>query len=83
MGSKSVDGVHFRCYSLEHPPPHVHAFYAGHEVIIELLADGTVRVAGRKDAISPKASSSDVRYMLDLAHIHAAELMELWRSIHG
>ena len=83
MGSKRYEGVRFQCYSLDHPPPHVHAFYAGYEVIIELLPDGTVRVAKRDDAVSTGASKSDVRYMLDIAHLNAAELNALWRSIHG
>ncbi len=83
MGSRRYEGVRFQCYSLDHLPPHVHAFYAGCEVIIELLADGTVRVAVRNDAVSPGASASDVRYMLDLAHLNSAALNFLWRSIHG
>ena len=51
--------------------------------MIELLADGTVRVAKRTDAVSRGTSASDVRHLLDLAHIYAAELNALWRSIHG
>ena len=82
MGSLRVDGAKFRCYSHDHLPPHVHAFYAGHQVMIELLADGTVRVAKRTDAVSRGTSASDVRYLLDLAHIYSAELNALWRSIH-
>lgn len=36
MGSKTYDGVRFMVYPLDHPPPHVHGFYAEVEVILEL-----------------------------------------------
>jgi hypothetical protein len=36
----------FVAYSHDHPPPHVHGFYAEVEVLLELV-DGTVRLAQR------------------------------------
>jgi hypothetical protein len=53
VGSKTYDGVRFSAWVDDHIPPHVHAFYAGIEVVIE-LAEGEFRVADRKDAITPR-----------------------------
>jgi len=53
VGSKTYDGVRFSAWVDDHIPPHVHAFYAGIEVVIE-LAEGEFRVADLKDAITPR-----------------------------
>ncbi|MEO7028728.1 MAG: hypothetical protein ABI147_04930 [Acidobacteriaceae bacterium] len=54
MGSKMFDGVQFAAYTDDHPPPHVHGFYAGMEVILELsFAEKKVRLADRKDRVRP------------------------------
>jgi hypothetical protein len=72
------------CGLSDHPPPHVHGFYAKTEVIIDLLADGKVRKSSRGDAVTPSGTKrSDVRRILDVAARHAAELYELWEKIHG
>ena len=84
MGSKRFDGVRFRCYPDDHPPAHVHGFYAEVQVIVELHADGTVIVANRKDAIKPRnASRSDMRQILRVAAAHSTELISLWEETHG
>ncbi len=83
MGSKTFDGVWFVAYSHDHLPPHVHGRYAGVEVLVELV-NGTVRLAHRTRPIRPpNGKRSDVNHILNTATQHAAELMELWRSING
>jgi hypothetical protein len=37
VGSKTFDGVRFAAYTDDHPPPHVHGFYAGVVVVMELI----------------------------------------------
>ena len=84
MGSKTFDGVWFVAYSHDHPPPHVHGFYAKTELLIDLLPGGGVGRSNRKDAVRPPdAKRGDVRRILEVAAGHATELHELWRTIHG
>jgi hypothetical protein len=83
VGSKTFDGVWFEAYSHDHLPPHVHGFYAGVEVIVELVG-GKTRLAGRKNAILPgNAKRSDVNRVLWTATQYADELVELWRVARG
>jgi hypothetical protein len=83
VGSKTFDGVRFSAYPLDHLPRHVHGFYAGVEVIVE-LGNGVVRLAERPDAISPAgAKRSDVNHILRTARKNADGLVELWRSARG
>lgn len=51
MGSKTFDGVWFEAYSLDHPPPHVHGFYAGVEVVVE-LTDLGVRLSPKQSHVN-------------------------------
>jgi hypothetical protein len=84
VGSKTFDGVWFISYAHDHPPPHVHGFYAKTEVLVDLLPGGKVRKSNRADAVTPSnAKRSDVRRILDVAARHAAELHELWEKMHG
>lgn len=83
MGSKQLEGITFHVYSNDHVPRHVHAFYQGTEVVIELAVNGKVYLANRKYAIRPKnAKISVVRKLLRTAANHVAELNALWESIH-
>jgi hypothetical protein len=83
VGPKTFDGVWFVAYSHDHPPPHVHGFYAEVEVLVELM-DGTGRLARRAKPIRPpRAKQSDVNHILRTAMKHTAELMELWRIANG
>ena len=83
MGSKTFDGVWFISYMRDHLPPHVHGFYAGIEVLVELV-DGEVRLAQRAKPIIPRnGKRSDVNHVLRTATEHADKLMELWRIING
>jgi len=84
VGSKTFDGVWFAAYSNDHPPPHVHGRYANVQVIVDLLPDGGVRQANRRDAIlPPNAKRSDVRHILEVASANGDELLALWRATHG
>ena len=57
---------------------HVHGLYAEVEVIVELRRDGTVLLAGRKDAVRPRnGSRADVRRVLAVAGNHFDELIAL------
>ena len=84
MGSKTFDGVWFVAYSHDHPPPHVHGFYAKTEVLVDLLANGKVSRSKRMNSVKPAgAKVSDVRRILSVAAAHAVELHELWEKAHG
>ena len=84
MVSLRFSGVRFVAYSNDHPPRHVHGFYAGTEVIIDLLADGNVALAEREDVIRPaSAKRSDVRKVLNAAAENFEELAVLWEAARG
>ena len=84
MGSYQFDGVTFRVYPEDHDPPHVHGRYQGIVVILELVNDGTVRLADRDDAIRPgDAKRNHVRHVLNVANGHYDDLMELWEDAHA
>jgi DNA-directed RNA polymerase subunit L len=82
MGSISFEGVRFAAYSDDHPPPHVHGFYAGIEAIVELMIEERkVRLANRRDCVDPRnAKRSDVNHILRTAAKHFDELVELWET---
>jgi Domain of unknown function (DUF4160) len=82
VGSKTFDGVRFAAYTDDHLPPHVHGFYAGVEVILELFfEEKKVRLARRKDRIRPpNAKQSDVNYIVRVAGKHLDEIIELWEA---
>jgi hypothetical protein len=83
VGSKTFDGVWFAAYTQDHLPPHVHGFYAGVEVIVDLL-DGETALSQRKKAVKPgNAKQADVSRILRTATKYADELMELWRQARG
>ena len=50
MGSVRFDGIVFFAFTRDRLPPHVHAYYGGLIVILELLAGGGIAVAKRLDA---------------------------------
>ena len=83
MGSKTFDGVRFQAYPGDHLPPHVHGFYAGIEVIVDLV-DGEAKLSSRTDPIDPpNAKRSDVNHVLRTAAKNANVLVELWRVARG
>jgi acyl dehydratase len=84
MVSIRRSGVRFAAYTMDHKPRHVHGFYAGVEVIVDLRSDGNVSLANRTDAIRPSnGSRSDVRHVLITGARHFDELVLLWEKHHG
>jgi len=84
VGSKTFDGVRFAAWSDDHLPVHVHGFYAGITVLVELMDDNTVRLARRRNAVRPRtAKRSDVNHILRTAEKYADELVQLWRVARG
>jgi hypothetical protein len=71
-------GFSFRIYAKDHPPPHVHVFRGGNEVVIKLLADGEVGLRESGDA-----PAAVVRRALGIAQRNWWVLMEEWNRIHG
>jgi len=68
----------------DHLPVHVHGFYAGTRVIVELMSDSTVRLSPRRGAVSPQpAKRSDVNHILRTAEKYADELLKLWSVARG
>jgi hypothetical protein len=82
VGSQTFDGVRFAAYSDDHPPPHVHGFYAGVEVVMELfVADKKIRLARRKSCIIPaSAKRSDINRIIRVAKAHSREIFKLWEA---
>lgn len=80
----SIESVRFIVYSNDHTPIHVHGVLGGTVVIVDVFANGDVRIAERTKAIWPKnAKKSDVRKILQLAAEHSDELRSLWEKVHG
>jgi hypothetical protein len=55
VGSKTFEGVRFSVYPNDHLPPHVHGTCEGVVVIVDLLANGEVKLSARKDRMKPLA----------------------------
>lgn len=73
----------FQLFPIDHEPRHVHALYAGIEVIVDLLDDRTVALSDRTDAISPaNAERNDVKKILKVAAEHFDELLAAWERMH-
>ena len=84
MGSVLFDGVRFVAYSNDHPPRHVHGFYAETEVIVDIGADHIVTLADRKNAIRPSnAKKSGVKKILLAAADNVEVLVALWEKVNG
>jgi hypothetical protein len=83
MASLRFGSVLFVAYPQDHTPRHVHGFLEETEVIVDLGADCTVRLAKRADAIRPpNAKRSSVRRILNVAAEHFDELIALWEKVH-
>ena len=59
----------------DHPPPHVHAFKAGGEVIITLMPLAVRSTRGM--------NIMEARRARDIAEDHHELLMNAWRRLHG
>jgi hypothetical protein len=62
-------GIVIRMFWSDHAPPHFHAFYAEHEVLIDIQTLGTIRGQLPRRALA---------LVLEWAASHRAELMEDW-----
>jgi hypothetical protein len=82
VGSKTFDGVRFAAWSDDHDPAHVHAFYAGVEVVLDLNPDTEeIVLADRKKRVIPAdAKKSDVNRIIRVANQNADAVFELWRE---
>jgi hypothetical protein len=84
VASIKCGGIQFVIYPNDHIPRHVHGFLGETEVIVDLLSNGSVALAERKDAIRPRnAKRADVRKVLNAAAEHFDTLVALWEKIHG
>ncbi len=84
MGTKKFNGIWFFCYSHDHLPPHVHGEANGVAIILELLANGTVVIANRRDAVTPfNAPKNQVRRIRRTAVKQYDALLALWEGTHG
>jgi len=82
MSSKRIRGVLFSAYPDDHWPMHVHARFAGMELVIDIDAMGKIRLSQRKDAVRPaNAKASDIRRVLEIASRHSDELIDLWNEM--
>jgi hypothetical protein len=80
LGSLTFNGVRFAAYVDDHRPPHLHGFYAGVEVIVE-IGSNYVDLANRRRNIIPRnAKRSDVAHILNAAADHREALLKLWRT---
>lgn len=82
MGSKTFEGLRFSAYTEAHAPPHVHGFYGGVEVVLEIdpVAD-EIRLSNRSRRIKPaNARISDIRRIVRVANDNSDELFELWEA---
>ena len=69
-------GFEIRIYTLDHPPPHVHAFKAGAVVKIDLSTCMVTEIVG-------DISDRDVRRAERLVAEHAHALQQAWERLHG
>lgn len=84
MGSRRFAGVWFAAFSLDHPPPHVHAAYGGVTAILDLLPEGGVDLADRTNPYFPaNAKRSNIRRIIRIARENEAALRTLWETVHG
>jgi hypothetical protein len=82
VGSKTFDGVRFAAWSDDHNPPHVHGYYAGIEVILDLIAERQeIVLANRKKRVIPaNARRSDINRIVRTAKDNAEAVFELWKE---
>ncbi len=85
VGSKTYDGVRFSAWVDDHDPPHVHGFYAGIAVILELdFRQRSIRLANRGDRVKPRnAKRADVNHVLHSARKYRHDLFDLWEVARG
>jgi hypothetical protein len=82
VGSRTFDGVRFAAWSHDHDPPHIHGYYAGVEVILDLVAEKEEIVLAdrRKRVIPSNAKKSDINRIVRAANDHADAIFKLWEE---
>lgn len=70
------DGFEIRIYTLDHSPPHVHAFKAGAVLKIDLSTCMVTEIVG-------DISDRDVQRAEQLVAEHAEGLRQEWGRLHG
>jgi len=84
LTSVRVREVLFRVYPQDHTHRghrHVHGLIGSVAVIVDLMGDGSVRVAQRNDAVQ-HATRSEVRKVLSEAAEGFDRLAEAWEEMH-
>jgi hypothetical protein len=76
VGSKTFDGVRFSAWSDDHDPIHVHGFYAGVELAVDLYISER-RVEASRNPEPRNAKRSDVAHILSTAERHFDALAHL------
>ncbi len=66
----SFFGISIRMYYDDHAPPHFHAYYGGHSVVVEI---GSLSI--RDGRLPPRAMGM----VIEWASEHRDELMDNWR----
>ena len=84
MGSKRIGQVRFKATSGDHAGasvPHLHADIGSGEVVVELLADGSVRLSRTHgDPIRGRVTMSELRVVLKTAAKAHGDLLKLWEA---
>lgn len=84
MGSKTYEGVRFSVYPDDHLPPHVHGTTSDVTLILDLLEEGAVRLANRKNAVQPPNAPRNIQAKIRrVAADNVVELIALWEKTHG
>ena len=84
MGSRTFDGVRFAAYTDDHLPPHVHGTISDVTLIIDLLGDGAIRQADRKNAVQPANAPKNIQSKIRrVAAENVEQLVALWEKTHG
>ena len=73
-----VDGFTVRIRTHDHTPPHVHLFYGGEEIVINLGGESTVPQIRDYRGMSARHA----RRALDIVSANGRFLLEKWHEIH-
>ena len=74
-----IDGFSFRVRTKDHPPPHVHVFHSGKEVVI-LLGDES-NIPSIRDMRGMPVRQ--MRVALELVGANQIFLRDEWRKLYG
>ncbi len=64
-------GIVIQMFWTDHPPPHLHASYAGDEAVFEIATSRVLR-----GSLPPRAT----RFVLEWMEEHRIELLEAWNQ---